>query len=153
MVSPVQVGVSNQTYRTIAGDHLDQNLHHAEGHDLQPPWKVPWSGSWNWVHPPGRGADRLAGDPPRSLTATGSNPIRHEGGYFPDDPGSKEIQMNEKTTSTRGRAAVSGRSKPAGRRGIAARSEAIIASKKPTARRGRKTAAETRIWRWHPSST
>jgi hypothetical protein len=51
--------------------------------------------------------------------------------------------MNEKTTSTRGRAAVSGRSKPAGRRGIAARSEAIIASKKPTARRGRKTAAET----------
>ena len=49
--------------------------------------------------------------------------------------------MNDKTTSSRGRAAVSGKAKPAGRRGMAARREAIIASKTPTTRRGRKKAA------------
>ena len=48
--------------------------------------------------------------------------------------------MNDKTTSTRGRPSLSKRAKPAGRSGLSARREAIIASKAPTLRRGRKTA-------------
>ena len=53
--------------------------------------------------------------------------------------------MNDQTTSTRGRPTLSKRTKPAGRCGLSARREAIIASKAPTLRRGRKTAeaAET----------
>ena len=52
--------------------------------------------------------------------------------------------MNDITTTSRGRPAGSGRAKPAGRRGIAARREAIIGPKATKARRARKTAvAET----------
>jgi hypothetical protein len=52
--------------------------------------------------------------------------------------------MNDKTTTSRGRPAGSGRAKPAGRRGIAARREAIIGPKATKVRRARKTAvAET----------
>ena len=49
--------------------------------------------------------------------------------------------MNDKTTTSRGRPAVSGRAKPASRRGMAARREAIIGPKPSKARRARKTAA------------
>ena len=48
--------------------------------------------------------------------------------------------MNDKTTSSRGRPALSKRAKPTGRSALSARREAIIASKAPTLRRGRKTA-------------
>ena len=48
--------------------------------------------------------------------------------------------MNDQTTSKRGRPTLSKRSKPVGRSGLSARREAIIASKAPTLRRGRKTA-------------
>jgi len=48
--------------------------------------------------------------------------------------------MNDQTTSTRGRPSRSKRAKPAGRSGLSARREAIIASKAPTLRRGRNTA-------------
>ncbi|EKY27580.1 hypothetical protein HMPREF0185_01974 [Brevundimonas diminuta 470-4] len=34
METPVKVGVSNQTLPNIAGDHLNQNLHHAQGQHL-----------------------------------------------------------------------------------------------------------------------